>query len=104
MSKSLCYWTHDDFIKDGMAQVFDVTRCRHYYRFNKYPMCQNKVRLTYFNCGCLRDCQNEMVKQLKASYYCRWYQEKQSRTVNTTWSTSGSCLSDPLSPPADGIN
>ena len=46
MTKSHCDWTHDDYIKDGMVQVFDVTRCRHYFKLNKTPLCRKRIKLT----------------------------------------------------------
>jgi len=106
MTKSRDGWTHDDFIKNGMVPVFDSTTCRHYYRLNNIPLCRKRVKLTWLDCTCVPDCQNEMVKQGKASYYCRWYQKKQIRTTKTNSrvrAKSGSSLSDPLSPSAEGF-
>jgi len=84
MTKSHCDWTHDDYIKDGMVQVFDVTRCRHYYRLNNTPLCRKRVKLTWADCTCVPDCQNEKIKNGQAVYYCRWFKEKQSRTTKRT--------------------
>jgi hypothetical protein len=106
MTKSHCEWTHDDFIKDGMVQVFDVTRCRHYYRLNDTPLCRKRVRLTFTDCTCVPDCQNEKLKKGEAVYYCRWYQKKQIRTTKTdsrVRTMSGSSLSDPFRRSAEGF-